>query len=321
MPNRFITHSSNWILRIFGALLVVLLLTIIIIPFINWSSLRPDVSATLSEWLGMPIAINGDIQIEIFPRPRLIARDVSVQDKAIDLRTNKIAFQLAWLPMLTGEFSLNSAQLDDFTLAYEPPNTKTLRIRSKRRNNAQPVPSIGELAETTGDISERIRLQTVQIRHGLFILGTLDKPIAQYNIDRAEISAGSLRGPFHMDGKILLKSYAQWAPPLQQLQDFSLDLGVDVTHSAIPLQLKLSSCDKDKPWLDFQGAWQLRAVTAAYRGADFLGDLALHPYSLNCSQAPAEHTDPNYAIAFTWRDLAAERINSKALFSAIAVKH
>lgn len=318
MLRKLTLYFLQWLWRSLCAVALLILVLVVVMPWLNWSGLRPEVSTTLSEWLGMPLEINGDIQVELIPRPRLIARNVILEDKNIRLNVDKVALQLAWLPLLTGEFHLTAAQLDNFVLAYQPPNIKAYRPRARRKPSSQPTPSIGELAETTGDISERIRLETVQIRRGTFIIGTAEAPIASYQVDSAQISAGSLRGPFQMDGTIWLTSYGDLNPALQEPQDFKLALGVDVTHAAIPLELQLAKCSLDKPWLDFHGAWQLRMVDTVHRAADFLGDLAIQPANLDCSSAaPLELAKEKlYPITFTWLDLAANKMDAKKLLSA-----
>ncbi len=110
------------------AVLVVALAALLVVPgFLDWTQYRETVSARLGDLLGVPVRIDGELEISLLPAPVMTAYDVVVDRGAVQdagtgpdgtggeapplLAVDIIEVQLSLAPLLTGAVEVERAVL------------------------------------------------------------------------------------------------------------------------------------------------------------------------------------------------------------------
>ncbi|HUH30121.1 MAG TPA: AsmA family protein [Rhodanobacter sp.] len=116
---------ASWVT---GALAALLVVALVVIATFNWNHAKPWLSDRLSQAIGRPFAINGDLTVDwhrnsssgwlgaLVPWPRFTARDVSIANPAWArqpqfARLAALHFDLSPLPLLAHRISVPSVQL------------------------------------------------------------------------------------------------------------------------------------------------------------------------------------------------------------------
>jgi uncharacterized protein involved in outer membrane biogenesis len=194
-----------------GVLLVALIGTALAAPsFLDWNRYKPEIANAVREATGRNLLIDGDISLAILPSPRLSVASARLRNieggREPDMaRLKSLQIHVALGPLLSGRVEIGSITLIEPVLVLE-----TL---PDGRNNwdfptASPVGGSGATSggasssvEQARDDSNRVRLDKLTIENGrlAYVDGRANstEQLAQIN---AELSAGSLAGPFKAQG-------------------------------------------------------------------------------------------------------------------------
>lgn len=201
----------------FVGLLVVLVGGALVVPgMIDWNDYKGDIAARVKAATGRDLRIEGNLEISLLPTPRLAVNRVRLANSPgaaerdmVSLKSLRVLIKLA--PLLQGRIEVESIVLVDpiirlETLAggrvnweFAPPEQKKppagLRQTQRRKT---PEPSV--VASADADV---LRLDNVRIVNGTLVYREAGSETVQ-RIDRinAEISAGSLEGPFRLAGSL-----------------------------------------------------------------------------------------------------------------------
>ena len=108
-------------------LLVVMLAAAVIFgpSLIDWNQYKGSLAHVVQDATGRPLTIAGDLSLEILPRPRLVAREVSLGNapngsKPQMVQVGRLEARLSPWPLLIGRFELHSLDLIQPTIVLEP---------------------------------------------------------------------------------------------------------------------------------------------------------------------------------------------------------
>src|SRR5688572_13895127 len=105
---------------IFGAVLALLALAAAVVligpSLVDWNNWKGPLSEAVRRATGRELSIGGDLSLELLPRPRLVARTVSLGNalggsEPEMMRIDRLEARLAPWPLLTGRFELRSLDL------------------------------------------------------------------------------------------------------------------------------------------------------------------------------------------------------------------
>jgi uncharacterized protein involved in outer membrane biogenesis len=109
-----------------GVLLLVLLGAAVVFgpSLIDWNRYKGSLAHAVQDATGRPLTIAGDLSLEILPRPRLVAREVSLGNapdgsKPQMVQVGRLEARLSPWPLLIGRFELHSLDLIQPTIVLE----------------------------------------------------------------------------------------------------------------------------------------------------------------------------------------------------------
>lgn len=206
------------VLYIIGGLMGLLVVALLVIPsFINWNTYKPEIADQVRTLTGRELMIGGDIDLKIFPSPRLIAENVSLSSiegaqspDLVSLRSVEVRIALA--PLLGGNIGIETVQLIEPQIFLEvladgratwtllPPKEPKLEVDQQTDANAP---------ESTPqkDSGPAITLGNFEIVNGSVTYqdagAKTTEKIADINLS---VAAASLTaGPFRADGNLILR--------------------------------------------------------------------------------------------------------------------
>src|SRR5262249_18775756 len=97
-----------------GIAIILALLAALVGPhFVDWSQQRSLFEAHASHLLGVPMRVDGAIDVRILPTPSLVLRQVEVggEGQAAPFRAGEAAIELALGPLLRGEWRATELRL------------------------------------------------------------------------------------------------------------------------------------------------------------------------------------------------------------------
>lgn len=129
-------RSRKVLAWIAGALLALIVVVILIIALFDWNRLKPFINDKVSQAIGRPFAINGDLTVDwqrdhsdgwlksLVPWPEFTARDISVANpdwaqQPQFARLEALRFRLSPLPLLAHRINVPSLQLVQPTIDLE----------------------------------------------------------------------------------------------------------------------------------------------------------------------------------------------------------
>jgi uncharacterized protein involved in outer membrane biogenesis len=119
-------RGRKWLVVIGGAWLALVVLLLVVIATFNWNRLRPFINDKVSQAIGRPFAINGDLTVawqrnghgiaSWLPWPEFTARDIRIANpdwaaQAQFAHLDALRFRLAPLPLLAHRIDVPSLQL------------------------------------------------------------------------------------------------------------------------------------------------------------------------------------------------------------------
>jgi len=206
------------VLYIIGGLMGLLVVALLVIPsFINWNIYKPEIADQVRALTGRELIIGGDIDLKIFPSPRLVAENVSLSSiegaqspDLVSLRSVEVRIALA--PLLGGNIGIETVQLIEPQVFLEvladgratwtllPPKEPKLEVDQQTDANAPE-------STTKKDSGPAITLGYFEIVNGSVtyqdVGAKTTEKIADINLT---VAAASLTaGPFRADGNLILR--------------------------------------------------------------------------------------------------------------------
>jgi uncharacterized protein involved in outer membrane biogenesis len=249
-----------------AALLVVLVTALFVVPLvIDWSSYAPQLTAKIEARLGRKLAIDGAIDVQILPSPRLVARDVRLANlpgatEADMARLKRLEADLSFGALFSGRLETKRITLIDPVITLE-------RLADGRANwNFEPLakpatqpakagaPKAGVPNESAAPGSpaedEESPLEAVAVRNGTVIFHNPGQGALEV-IDgiTAELTRQPETGRYQADGRLRARGVSitlkgsLGAPTKDGTQSLSMDavIGKGLAH----LQAEGALADKD----------------------------------------------------------------------------
>lgn len=158
MGNPIMTRSKRWLIGIAG-LLVLLFATIY---FFDWNLLKPYVERRVSAATGRTFAINGDLEVHLALRPRIIANGIVMgnttwaRDKNM-AEIERANFRIDLLKLLAGQLHFPEIALTEprLSLEVDKEGKANWAFTEKRDDKPAEFPKIGALAVDRGSARYR----------------------------------------------------------------------------------------------------------------------------------------------------------------------
>ena len=202
----------------FLVLVVLLVAAALFVPgMIDWNTYKDDIAAQVKAATGRQLTIDGNLDFSVLPTPQLLVNNARLANISgasapdmVRLKSLRVRIRLA--PLLQGRVEVESVTLVEpvirlETLAggranweFSPPGTQTSAARTG------PVPERRDPTRSAPADADAIRLDSLRIVNGTLVYrdagsDTVER-IEQLN---AEVSAGSLAGPFRAKGTLLAR--------------------------------------------------------------------------------------------------------------------
>ena len=172
-------------------LLVLTLAAVLIGPgFVNWDRYKDQVTARIGSATGLQVAIDGDMDLALLPRPTFKASGVRIGELSAVMspdmaRVDALEVQVALMPLLSGDVQVQRVALlkPHLTLETLPDGGSNWSLGS------------------SGAMPNSVRLERVNIEDGVLVWrdGASGREERVEDID-VSLSAASLRGPMQMVG-------------------------------------------------------------------------------------------------------------------------
>ncbi|KZC99297.1 MULTISPECIES: AsmA family protein [unclassified Thalassospira] len=306
------------ILVAIGALLVVLVAALLIIPsLIDWNGYKAEVSQAVREATGRELDLAGDLSMSLIPSPSLSATDVSLgnvpgaQDAEM-VSIDEVRVSVALMPLLTGNVQVTEVSLINPVIAIETfedgsnnlvfdpaqaarsgPDAGTI---STPGTGAESTPAPTESAEGTTDAAEStdsdfastIQVDRLEIENATIIYRA---PGSEERIEGLTlgISAETLNGPMEGEGYVFYRgiplTFAMNVGQISQTAPFpvSLKLGIDEVDGGVTVAGRVD-LSTDNPGFDgeIDGNFDdLREAALRIAGDDAdIPDIAAKPLDL-----------------------------------------
>ena len=303
------------ILAVIGAVLVVLIAALLIIPsLIDWNGYKAQVSQAVRDATGRELVINGDLSMSLIPSPALSAEQVELGNApgATDanmVTISEVRVSVAMMPLLTGNVQVTEISLIDPVIAietfedgsnnlvFDPAQAKrsgpdagtitTPEPATPSTENTPAAPTSGDDGASS-DFSSAIQVDRLEVENATIIYRT---PGSEERIEGLTIgvSADSLNGPMDGEGYVFYRgiplTFEFNVGQISQTGPFpvSLKVGVDKVDGGISLGGKVD-LSSDNPGFDGQieGKFddlRAAALRIAGEGAD-IPDIAAKPFDL-----------------------------------------
>lgn len=271
------------ILAVIGAVLVVLIAALLIIPsLIDWNGYKAQVSQAVRDATGRELVINGDLSMSLIPSPTLSAEQVALgnmpgaQDANM-VTISEVRVSVAMMPLLTGTVKVTEISLIDPVIAietfedgsnnlvFDPSLAKrsgpdagqitmpqpTEPAAPATENDPAAAPTSGDGASSS-DFTSAIQVDRLEIENATIIYRT---PGSEERIEglTVGVSADTLNGPLDGEGYVFYRgiplTFAFNVGQMSQTGPFpvSLKIGIDKVDGGISLggKVDLSSDNPD----------------------------------------------------------------------------
>jgi len=277
------------ILAVIGALVVVLVAALLIIPsLIDWNGYKAQISQAVRDATGRELDIKGDLSMSLIPSPSLSAAQVSLGNLAGAQDAEMVSIgearvSVALMPLLTGNIQVKEISLIDPVIAIETFEDGSNNLVFDPAQVARSGPDAGtitlptksdqasdQLQEQTGtsaqgsddgqaqgsDFANTIQVDRLEIENATIIYrapGSVER-IEGLTID---VSADTLNGPMEGEGYVFYRgvplTFGFNVGQISQTEPFpvSFKLGIDKVDGGITVggRVDLSS---DNPGFDGQ---------------------------------------------------------------------
>ena len=264
---------------IYGIAGIAITLILVFLAFprlVDLEGFKPRIAEEFRKATGRTLALDGELDIDFVPYPRLAASDVRVlssgEDAAFELVTLK-AFRLGvrLLPLLSGEIEISDIEIVEPLVRLERLPDGRGNWQAAPRSPFDPPPAPGAREEPASGAD--LRINSLRIRDGA--LSYRDAAGAVERIDgvTADVTAGSLAGPFTVRGAMTVR---------RQAVTVDAYVGRHVEGEPLAVSLRAVSAGDTaalsaKGHLDLSGAGPRLFVDAALKGASLGAFLAALP--------------------------------------------
>ena len=280
-----------------GGIAITLILVFLAFPrLVDLDGFKPRIAAEFQKATGRVLALDGKLDIDFVPYPRLAASDVRVlntrDDAAFELVTLK-AFKLGvrLLPLLRGEIEISDIEVVEPLVQLERlpdgrGNWQTAAVGSPFDPAPAPRASAWGILGTGGDL----RINSLRITDGTFSYRDAAGAVERIDGVTVDVTAGSLAGPFTVKGAMTVR---------RQAVRVDAYVGRHVEGEPLAVSLRAVS-DGDtaalsaKGHMDLSGAGPRLLVDAALKGPSLGAFLAVLP-----ALGPSAGFDHPFSLAAT----------------------
>ncbi len=191
-------------------LIVVAVIAVLVGPsFVDWNSYKPEIASAVEEKTGRKLAIDGAIDLQILPSPRLSVANVrlSNRDGAADsdmVKLDSLQVHVALGPLLSGAVQISSVTLIRPVISLERFADGSANWDFPAMAGTQTAGAGSASHSAGGGGAVDIRLDGAEIIDGSVIFrdATRGETHRIGNLD-ATIAASSLSGPFSVTGELV----------------------------------------------------------------------------------------------------------------------
>lgn len=265
------------------AVIVLLVAVVLVAPsFVDWNVYKDRIAVEVRKAIGRELSIDGDISLVLLPAPALSVENVRLANapdgsEPTMVTLDSLQVRIAVPPLLQGRLQVNQITLVKPTILIE--------VLPDGRGNwvfgaGAPSPSAPPTSGGAESLPSQVTLESVTIKDGTVIyrdaVAGREERITGLN---AEIAADSLRGPFGVDGKAVVRGIAT---------EFEISSGRLPDEGASPLAVMLRLTGPDTQ-LNFNGAVSSHPDGTSLRGRIKAAgkDLAAVIQTLGGGAAPA----------------------------------
>ena len=279
---------------IYGIAGIAITLVLVFLAFprlVDLEGFKPRIAEEFRKATGRTLALDGELDIDFVPYPRLAASDVRVlnsgEDAAFELVTLK-AFRLGvrLLPLLRGEIEISDIEIVEPLVRLERLPDGRGNWQAAPRSPFDPPPGAREEPASGADL----RINSLRIRDGA--LSYRDAAGAVERIDgvTADVTAGSLAGPFTVRGAMTVRRHAVAVEAYLGRHVEDEPLAVSLRAVSVGDTAALSA----KGHLDLSGAEPRLFADAALKGPSLGAFLAALP-----AAGPPAGFDHPFSVAAT----------------------
>lgn len=150
------TRTKKWL----AGIAVCLLLLVTAVNLFDWNLARPYIARQVTSSTGRSFAINGDLEVYLSLRPRIIISDVAMGNAAwsknpVMAQIKRADFKIDLLKFLVGRLSFPEMSLSDIHLLLEVNKDGTPNWVFSKQDKQSELPSIGALAIDHGSVEFR----------------------------------------------------------------------------------------------------------------------------------------------------------------------
>ena len=203
-------------------LIVLLVAAALIIPsVINWNGYKSEIAAEVRNATGRTLEIGGDLEFTVLPAPRLRISDARLSNAvgataAHMVSLKELRVSVALLPLLRGDIEIGRVDLIEPVIELEKlPNGQMNWLFSEESAGSAgsaggavarvPVAAQNPAGEPVASPSA-FRLDALRIVNGTVVYrDTATATVERIGKLSAEISAGSLAGPFAFHGELTVR--------------------------------------------------------------------------------------------------------------------
>ncbi len=200
---------------------------------VDWESYKPEIAAAAFDATGRELAIDGDIGLSVLPAPTLSVEGLRFANaaggSAPDMATlDSLDVRVALFPLLLGKIKVESVTLVRPTVLLE-------RLADGGAN--WEFAKSG--ARSEGEAPPEVELELLRIEDGTIVYR--DAAGNERKLERlgAEVTAGSLKGPFRAAGSIVLRglpaTFEAQAGRLEEGRPAAVDLAVTLPETGAEL--------------------------------------------------------------------------------------
>lgn len=260
----------------FVLLLVLLVGGVVVAPgLIDWNKHKAFIAAQVKDATGRDLAINGDIEIAVFPSPALVANDIRLSNLAGGASPEMVLLKsaevrIAFGPLLTGNVQVEEVRLVEPVIELEVLSDGTANwVFEPQEASAKsaPVPSAqsggsSDAPAAAGGLD--VQLDNFTIENGTLVYrDARSGTIEQVERINARVAMASLAGPFESAGRLAAREI-----PLS----YVVTVGKIIQGRTVPVALTLSA-GAGNTTLDVSGTLTGLETSPRFKGkVDLKGD-------------------------------------------------
>ena len=197
----------------FAGLIVLLVAAALIVPsVVDWNAYKPEITAEVRKATGRSLEIAGDLEFSVLPTPRLRVANARLSNapgasakNMLSLR--ELAVHVKLVPLLQGDIEVASVALIEPLIELEKLSDGTMNWVFARLSTSAPASPAAPSSTSGTGAAEPIsappafKLDRLRVENGTVVYrDKMAGSVERIENLTADISAGSLAGPFTFDG-------------------------------------------------------------------------------------------------------------------------